>query len=128
MSQLDKLEGLLRKIIREEIAAAIPIIVESLQPSSGLLPGPNASPREEEGAPSVRDLLERHVGWEDGPPGDTTEHGLVGPGHSHGLLSPGQGGFMPDGRPVPPITEVNKPVYEAINMDYTDIMKKLNLK
>ena len=76
MSQLDKLEGLLRKIIREEIAEAIPIIVESLQPTGGLLPqNPNVGARTES-LPSVRDLLERHVGWEDGPPGNPMSHRL----------------------------------------------------
>lgn len=132
MSQMEKLEGLLRKIIREEIASAIPVIVESLRPASGLMaPAPNQLPRME-AVPSVRDLLEQHVGWEDGPPGDPAPYGLPsspmgGHQNSQGLLAPGQGGYMPDGKPVPPINEATKPVYEAINTDYSEIMKKLNL-
>ena len=110
------LENLIRRVIREEIAKAVPDIAEYLVEHSR----PAASPkRMETDNSSIRALLAQNVGWEGG---SLTENEVAS--SIPGMIIPERG---VDGRPIPPINEATKPVYEAMNQDFSAIMKKLNL-
>jgi len=133
MSQMKALEGLIRRVIREEIAAAVPDIAQYLSESmTPVVRAPSAPPsrRMETDNSSVRALLREHVGWEDGSPGFINES-VAMPSHYTPAAPSRPSIIMPergvDGGPVPGINPATQPVYEAINQDFSAIMKKLNL-
>jgi len=121
MSQVKALENMIRRVIREEISEAVPAIaeyiVEQIQPARAA-PSRSSS---DGSSQSVKELLRNSVSWD--PPGMSE-----GPSPNRGsqqIITVERG---VDGHPPPPINEATKPVYEIINRDFSEVMKKLNLK